>query len=339
MELLDRYLEAVRKDLPWKRQEDILAELRANLEAQLEDKESAIGRPLTKEEAEAWVKQLGSPMQMAARYQPQQYLIGPAFFPIYRLVMRTALLWFIVIYMVVGVIQAAGSEHPGITLLGAAGRLPWQLLGVAAWITLSFAVTEFIVARNPGKLPPWPPEWSPSSLPPLDGRPLGQKPRTRTQTIAGLVFSIVCLAFWLLAPIYPYILLGPGAAYLKQIPFEFAPVCWTFYWWVVAISALQVVWRAVELALGLWPRPAGINSVAFAALALIPQSIMLFAPGQACFTLRSTASVMQYGSTLASLNHGIHVVFCIVVVISVLHILRFGGQLAANARKRSMAQA
>ena len=48
MELLDRYLEAVKKHLPWQRQDDIIAELRANLEAQLEDKEAGLGRPLTR---------------------------------------------------------------------------------------------------------------------------------------------------------------------------------------------------------------------------------------------------------------------------------------------------
>ncbi len=68
MELLDRYLEAVKKHLPWQRQDDIIAELRANLEAQLEEKEAALGRPLTQAEVEAWLKQLGSPMQMAAPY-------------------------------------------------------------------------------------------------------------------------------------------------------------------------------------------------------------------------------------------------------------------------------
>jgi hypothetical protein len=82
MELLDRYLEAVRKHLPWQRQDDIIAELRANLEAQLDEKEASLGRPLTAAEAEAWLKQLGSPILMAAPNQPQQYLIGPAIFPI-----------------------------------------------------------------------------------------------------------------------------------------------------------------------------------------------------------------------------------------------------------------
>src|SRR6516164_9401632 len=98
MELLDRYLQAVKKHLPWQRQDDIIAELRANLESQLEEREAELGRPLTGPEAEAWIKQLGPPMQMAARYQPQQYLIGPAVFPIYWFVLRTALLWATVIY-------------------------------------------------------------------------------------------------------------------------------------------------------------------------------------------------------------------------------------------------
>ena len=61
MDLLDRYLQAVKKHLPWKRQDDILAELRANMESQLEDKEAELGRPLTQGEAEDWLRKMGSP--------------------------------------------------------------------------------------------------------------------------------------------------------------------------------------------------------------------------------------------------------------------------------------
>src|SRR5271154_5747200 len=98
MELLDRYLESVRKYLPWQRQDDIIAELRANLESQLEDKEAELGRPLTTAEAEAWLKQIGPPIQVAARYQPQQYLIGPSLFPIYLYVLKFASLLALLIY-------------------------------------------------------------------------------------------------------------------------------------------------------------------------------------------------------------------------------------------------
>jgi hypothetical protein len=70
MELLDRYLEAVKKQLPWERQDDIIAELRANLEAQLEDRQEEVGHTLTPEEAKAWVGQLPPPAMMAGRYRP-----------------------------------------------------------------------------------------------------------------------------------------------------------------------------------------------------------------------------------------------------------------------------
>jgi hypothetical protein len=38
MELLERYLQSVKKHLPLKRRDDIIAELRVNMESQLEDK-------------------------------------------------------------------------------------------------------------------------------------------------------------------------------------------------------------------------------------------------------------------------------------------------------------
>src|SRR5579863_1669379 len=101
MELLDRYLQAVKKHLPSKRQDDIAAELRANMEAQLEDKEAELGRTLTQGEMEDWLRQMGSPMMVAARYQPQQYLIGPALFPIYLYVLKMAMLWAVLVYAVV----------------------------------------------------------------------------------------------------------------------------------------------------------------------------------------------------------------------------------------------
>ena len=102
-------LQAVKRHLPWERQDDIIAELRANLEAQLEDKEAELGRPLTKEEAEQWLKQMGAPIQVAARYQRQQYLIGPALFPTYSYVLKLALFWLTAIYVIARVVTVAAQ--------------------------------------------------------------------------------------------------------------------------------------------------------------------------------------------------------------------------------------
>ena len=77
MEILERYLQAVKKYLPWQRQDDIIAELRANLEAQIEDAEAEHGRPLASAEVEDLLKKMGPPMLVAGRFQPQRSLIGP----------------------------------------------------------------------------------------------------------------------------------------------------------------------------------------------------------------------------------------------------------------------
>ena len=47
MELVDRYLKAVRFWLPKTRQEDILAELSEGIRAQIDEKEAELGRKLT----------------------------------------------------------------------------------------------------------------------------------------------------------------------------------------------------------------------------------------------------------------------------------------------------
>ena len=47
MELLDRYLQAIKTFLTGKNQDDILLELRESLLSQIEEKEQSLGRPLT----------------------------------------------------------------------------------------------------------------------------------------------------------------------------------------------------------------------------------------------------------------------------------------------------
>jgi hypothetical protein len=76
MDLLERYLQAVRTYLPKKQQEDILKELGENLRAQIEDQEAAIGRPLNEDEVAAILKKHGHPLFVASRYRQARHLIG-----------------------------------------------------------------------------------------------------------------------------------------------------------------------------------------------------------------------------------------------------------------------
>lgn len=326
MELLDRYLEAVKKHLPWQRQDDIIAELRANLESQLEEKEAELGRPLTTQEAEEWLKQLGAPMQMAAPYQPQQYLIGPAVFPIYRAVLKIAFTWVIIIYSIVTAASLLAKSPGPDDLLRAVLNLPMILMTTAAWVTLVFAALEYAVTHNrikfPTKVAPSA-GWSPGTLPPIGQEAIsGKKPRTFASAVAEVIFGFIFLVWLLLVPRHPYLLLGPGALYLAASPFHLAPVWVPVYWCVFALNILQLGWNAENLWRGRWQKPQPLKRAVLAALGLVPLVFLLTAPGRASVLLKHPLlDEAHYGATLNVINQAVNksaALLCAIVAVQLL---------------------
>jgi hypothetical protein len=81
MEMIDRYLQAVKFGLPQTQRDDIIKELRDSILSQVEEKEAALGRPMSVDEQVELLQKLGRPMHLASRYRKQQYMIGGAMFP------------------------------------------------------------------------------------------------------------------------------------------------------------------------------------------------------------------------------------------------------------------
>jgi hypothetical protein len=317
----------VKRHLPWERQDDIIAELKANLESQLEDKEAELGRPLTKDEMEAWLKQIGSPMQVAGRYLPQRYLIGPAIFPMYLYVLRLACFWCIVISAVVsGVLILDKATVSDSDFVMALLRLPEVLMTTAAWVTLVFAAIEFGVKRNPQKYGPLagaPAEWSPAALPPVGaGAAAGKKPRSFAQAAAEVIFGFLFLVWLLLLPANPWLLLGPGALYLRSFPYQLAPVWVQFYWCVVGLNVLHLVWSSVMLARGTWQKPQPKQHIAMKAIGLIPVLVLVFASGHTYLVLKSAGvDPAFHGASVDAINQGIYRAGLLACFISVLQLL------------------
>jgi hypothetical protein len=227
MELLDRYLQAVRKYLPARRQDDIIAELRANMESQIEDTESELNRPLTQGEFDDLLRRIGHPMLVASRYQPQQYLIGPTLFPMYLYVLRLALLWVFVICMILAAVVTPLTTRGADAIFQALLRTLFTLMQTAAWITLVFAVIDYAKTRYPNVCPPFAgvgENWNPSSLPPPENDPHRPgKRRSFAQAIAEIIFSALFLVWLLLIPSHPFLMLRPGVVYLKVMPYQLSP--------------------------------------------------------------------------------------------------------------------
>jgi len=334
MELLDRYLQAVRKHLPWQRQDDIIAELRANLEAQLEDKEAELGRPLTQQETEDWLKQIGSPIQVAARYQRQQYLIGPAIFPTYWYVLKLAFFWITVVYVIArGVTVAAQGSSVG-AYAGIALGLPWIWLVNAAIITLVFAVIELSGKPLGGKITPIGAGWSPLDLPPVGAGDGENKPWSFAKAMAEVIFGCLFFAWLLLVPHYPFLLFGPGAWYLASLPYQLAHAWWPFYWCVVAINGFELMWKIADLSGGAWHKRKLWRHWAMHFLSLLPLGILLAAPGQQLFLAKNAAANAK---ALADANKGLHTGLMIAVAVVALQIVWHAGKMGVEAYRKRVA--
>jgi hypothetical protein len=342
MELLDRYLAAVRKYLPWKRQDDIVAELRANLESQLEDKEAELGRPLTAEEAQAWLKHLGPPMLVAARYGPQMYLIGPGLFPIYWLVLRLALTWTLIIYLIVSAIELMQGAPSASAAIGALMHIPGVLITTAAWVTVIFAAIEYGARRNPEMCPGIagvPVDWNPGTLPPVEEIAAGPKRRRSfPQAAIELVAGYLALIWILLIPRHPWLLMGPGAFVLDALPYRLAPVFWTFYWWIVGLNIIQLAWRSLDLWSGAWRDPRTLQKMVVSGMGLIPLVVLLAVRDRAYMVLKSgAAGHAQEIATLRTVNNGILTAVIVIFVIAAAQLAWDGAKMGMEAWRKKAA--
>jgi hypothetical protein len=340
MEILDRYLQAVKRHLPWLRQDDIIAELRVNLEAQLDDKEAELGRKLTDAEIEAWLKQLGPPLQVAARYQPLRYLIGPALFPIYRFALRLALGWCAVIYAIAKTVDIVANGLGSDAVLRALAQFPWILFISAAVVTLVFAVLERSGAKIPEKFAAGGAinnEWPQGLVSPFDAQlDERKKPRTYANAVIEVIFESIGLVWLLLVPHYPYLLMGPGAAYLKAVPYQLAPVWWTFYWCIIVLNIVELTWNFVDLLQERWQAPRHAQRLVKSFLGLIPLVVIMAAPGRALIVLKNPADT-THAATLAQINNGVYRAFEVIAAIVFLQLLWTIGRMSVEAYRRRLA--
>ncbi len=240
-DLIDRYLAAIRRNLPSKRADDIVAELREALLSEQEDKESRLGRPLAPDEQEALVKDFGHPLVVAARYGASQQLIGPEVYPFYLFTLKTVLL-------ILGAVILAGSiagmvfaHGPAAPLLGRTLGALWSgLFWVTGLVTIIFAVMERTGAGDSLVR-----RWRPRDLPRVT-----EKPATSFERIAELTWGVIFLLFWVGLLRLPEWSDAAG----RQVHVRGAPVWTGLYWPVIALVVGRMVIGVVALLQPGWVR-------------------------------------------------------------------------------------
>ncbi|HEY3800627.1 MAG TPA: hypothetical protein VGL58_19920 [Caulobacteraceae bacterium] len=249
MELIDRYLESVRWFLPSEGRDDILAELRDVLLNRREEKQAELGRAPTRSEDEALLLEFGNPVVVAARYGRQRYLIGPAVYPVFSLVLKLVLAVMAASAVIAAVVATIGSHGDAAHGLGMALAVAWN----GAFVSIGIITVIFAGLERSGAFRRMTESWSVSDLP----RTHVARRRVRRQTwvdwVAGIVGQSLFILWWIgLIHFWPSDIPAKTGGVMH---FALTPQLAGLYWQVLALSAGVIAVNLAKLA-GLGRRPA-----------------------------------------------------------------------------------
>jgi hypothetical protein len=245
-ELLDRYIHAVKWLLPADKMDDIAAEITSNLQSLVDDRESELGRELSRDELSAILKQHGHPMVVASRYRdtPGRGLIGPDLFPFYWFTLRAILAVWVMIRAIVAVFTLQGTATAASVLRLFGRDVLLAAFFIPAGVTLLFAVWEYLEFKFR-----YSETWKPESLPAIPP-PVGPpaQPRPMFQIVSGVVWLI----FWTMALFVPqffWVWGGRGVFSPSETVYAMRPALWllAFFW-------ISVSWLSYRFATAEWRR-------------------------------------------------------------------------------------
>jgi len=275
MDLVDRYLENVRTYLPTGREDDLVAELRENIRAQVEDREEQLGRPLTEEERVGVLRAHGHPLLVAGRYRSDgrrlvlgREVIGPALFPFFRisLIAAGAITGLVLAFIALATMLVGGRPFPFFR------TAVFYLALQAGLATIVFALLDAWFRRTAQT-------WNPRRLP-ANRRRTTSTTALRAGAAFQLLFTGLFLWVWMAIP-DPLRYLGPTLADLRPGPawrllylgilvstvlslvtpvLTFVQPAWRRFSWLVSLfsSGAFIACAAASIWNGAWVLPASV---------------------------------------------------------------------------------
>lgn len=242
-ELIDRYVYDVVRRLPSRQRADIERELRTLIDDMMEER-SRDGLPFTKKDINVVAAELGSPAELAAKYNGNsRALIGPELYPKYLFLLRIVLICVAFGITLASVIDAAAEGGGPWLLFGKwLGTLFSGLLSAVGGVTLVFAVME----RHKEKVLPALDDFSLGSLPPV---PQKKERISKAETIVSMVFITLFALLFLLVPHWMAVFHVDGGE-LATVPVFNLPVLRAALPWLLAAFALGIVREAIKLVEG-----------------------------------------------------------------------------------------
>lgn len=188
-ELVERYVHQVGRYLPPRERAEIEAELRSQIQDQLDDR---YPEPPTQADVAAVLAEFGHPYRIAASYTSDRYLIGPEYYPYTMLVLRYVWLLVpaVVIFLDLFGALAAPEPRPLLDVIGETLVSVIQaVLGFSALVVLFFALMQ----RWQPKMDAQEESFNPLDLPEADDPSVVD----RFEAVAGIAIGTVATLVFL----------------------------------------------------------------------------------------------------------------------------------------------
>jgi hypothetical protein len=276
MKLLDRYIHEVGRNLPRKNRSDIQAELRSSVVDSLEDR---YGPEPNETQIAEMLKELGPPKNVAASYYPEgQYLIGPSYYPLFRLIIWIVLASVVgaqILALIVAGVFVGDPISPLDALAGLLNSIPSSL----GWVVLVFLILQRFEVHPDSEGE----DWDPNSLPLLEP----EDDLKRWELIVGLVFSILILVLVVFFPHWIGFVTTPGGKFYPN------PVIIQYLGWVIVSLLAGVGLDIYLLRQGRWELSTRIAKIAVNILNTVV--LFLLYQGHTTWLMERGASSFIYG--------------------------------------------
>jgi hypothetical protein len=274
MEPLERYLGNLSKLLPAAQREDIIRELREDIQSELEDKREELGRALTEQEQIDLLSRRGNPLKVAAAYQQDnrslafgREWIGPVLFPFYIRVLtfNLSLTFFIVTIIFAALYIGGQTVHLGDVFSNFLLQIFLQFTAV----TVIFSLIERHLSKHPGH---WTTQQVRALHLPRIERGKNVREVSRFESVSIIVASTVALIWMQAVWSHLFLIFGPAASFLRL-----APIWHQIYWPTVAIVLASILRATVNLIYPRWIRFRAAASVLFDAAGLFLLYVLISA--------------------------------------------------------------
>lgn len=246
---IHRYIYAVTKELPEAQRKDIDQELHSLIEDMLDRRVQ--GGPISAEDVEAVLLELGNPAELADKYRDRQrYLIGPALFPAYLTVVKIVLGAIAIAMAVLFVIRAVVDPQQSLDyLVQSLSTFVEAAFQGFTWVTLGFALSERFGKRGEQLDFSSGESWKLSDLPDL---PDVRNHIPRAEPVVAILFLSFVAALLISATDWLGVWFMQDGQPMRVVPLFDNAVLRSFLPWILGALLLDGVLEILKIVSGKW---------------------------------------------------------------------------------------